>query len=77
MEIIIVGGGGAGAVQTGTTKLRAASGLSTGGFGNPVVATGENVAAGFFSILAIILPVLTLVVVLILMFFIIKKTVIP
>jgi hypothetical protein len=70
---VIIGGGSAGIVQTGTTTLRAASGLTTGGLGNPVVATGENIAAGFFSFLAIILPIITVIFVMILMYYIFKK----
>jgi hypothetical protein len=58
---IIAGSGSAGLVQGATTLLRAKSGLTTGGLGNPVVATGELGGAVGLSALAIFLPVLALV----------------
>lgn len=64
-SLAVVGGGGlAGIIQTGTTLLRGASSLFTGGLGNPVVSSVE--AAGAFGVatLAIALPVIALLVVL-------------
>jgi hypothetical protein len=58
---IIAGSGSAGLVQGATTLLRAKSGLTTGGLGNPVVATGELGGAVGLSALAIFLPILALV----------------
>jgi hypothetical protein len=58
---IIAGSGSAGLVQGATTLLRAKSGLTTGGLGNPVVATGELGGAVGLSALAIFLPVFALV----------------
>lgn len=58
---IIAGSGSAGLVQGATTLLRAKSGLTTGGLGNPVVATGELGGAIGLSALAIFLPILALV----------------
>ena len=57
---IIAGGGIAGAVQAGTVLLRGASTVTTGGLGNPVVATME--AAGSFSLstLTVFLPLIAL-----------------
>ncbi len=55
---IIVGGGTAGVVQMGTVAARGVSTATTGGFGNPVIATGEWVGAILLSILAMALPVL-------------------
>ena len=55
---IIVGGGTAGVVQMSTVAARGVSTAITGGFGNPVIATGEWVGAILLSILAMALPVL-------------------
>ena len=55
---ILVGGGTAGMVQTGTALLRAGSTAATGGLGNPVLATAENTLAILGSALALLLPVL-------------------
>ena len=44
---IVAGGGIAGVVQVGTVKLRAVSGVTTAGLGNPVVAAGELAGAVF------------------------------
>lgn len=61
---IIAGGGAAGLVQAGTVALRTLSGLLTAGLGNFLVSTGELAAAILFTILAIVVPVLALVLVL-------------
>ncbi|MBG8555575.1 DUF4126 domain-containing protein [Hymenobacter guriensis] len=58
---ILVGGGTAGIIQTGTSLLRAGSTLTTGGLGNPVLATGENLLAVVGSVLGLLLPVLVAV----------------
>jgi hypothetical protein len=55
---VIAGGGAAGVVQAGTVVTRAASTATTGGFGNPLVATGEWLLSLVTSMLAIIVPVL-------------------
>ena len=62
----VTGGGAAAAVQAGTTLLRGASTLVTGGFGNPAVSTAENGAAVGLSLLALTVPVLALATVLVL-----------
>jgi hypothetical protein len=54
---VIVGGGSAGITQTGTTTLRLGSSATTGGFGNPVIATFEHIAALVGSLFSIWLPV--------------------
>jgi len=59
---IVAGGGAAGLTQGITSVLRAKSTVTTGGLGNPVVATGELGGALMLSLLAIALPVLALVV---------------
>lgn len=58
---LIIGGGSAGVVQLGTNLLRLGSTATTGGIGNPVVATVENFFSVLLSILAMILPVLVAV----------------
>lgn len=59
---VIGGGAAAGVVQGATVLLRTKSGILTGGLGNPAVAAGETVGAVTVAILAILVPVLTLVV---------------
>jgi hypothetical protein len=64
---LIAGGGAAAAVQGGTVATRAVSGGTTGGLGNPVVATVELIASIVMSILAIVLPILALIVTMVLL----------
>jgi hypothetical protein len=54
---VIAGGGIAGVVQSGTVLARAASTATTGGFGNPLVATAELGLAIFTSVLAVLIPI--------------------
>jgi len=58
---IIAGGGSAGMVQGGTVVTRAVSTATTGGLANFVVSTLETVAGFVFSVLSIIVPLVTLV----------------
>ena len=58
---IIAGGGSAAIVQGGTVLTRAASTGTTGGLANFAVSTLETVAGFFFSLMAIVVPVLTLI----------------
>lgn len=53
---IIAGGGVAGVVQVGTMLARGASTATTGGLGNPIIATLELIGSGLLAILAIIWP---------------------
>ena len=53
---MLVGGGTAGLVQTGTALLRAGSTTATAGLANPLLATVENVMAVLGSLLALLLP---------------------
>ena len=53
---IIAGGGVAGVVQTLTGLTRVASTATTGGLGNPLLATGEAVSSVGLSFLAIAIP---------------------
>lgn len=57
---IIAGGGVAGAVQTGTTLLRAGSTATTGGVGNPVINTAEIASSFTLSIVTVVLPLFAL-----------------
>ncbi|UOQ99566.1 DUF4126 domain-containing protein [Hymenobacter sp. 5317J-9] len=55
---VLVGGGTAGLVQTGTALLRGASTATTGGLANPVLATVENTVAVGGVVLTLLLPLL-------------------
>ncbi|AYA35893.1 DUF4126 domain-containing protein [Hymenobacter oligotrophus] len=55
---VLVGGGTAGLIQSGTAVLRAGSTAATGGLGNPVLATLENTLAIAGSVLGLFLPLL-------------------
>jgi hypothetical protein len=58
---VIAGGGAAGLVQGTTVVARGASTVTTGGLGNPLVATLELLGAILTSALAILVPLLALV----------------
>src|SRR5215831_8448977 len=62
---LIAGGGLAGLTKGAAALLRVKSTATTGGLGNPVVATGESAGAVGLSILAVIVPLLALVLVVI------------
>lgn len=62
---VIAGGGAAGVTHGITSLLRAKSTLTTGGLGNPVVATTELGGALGLSILALAMPVLALLLVIV------------
>lgn len=55
---LIAGGGTAAAISSGFAGTRAASTATTGGIGNPVVATTETAGAGIMSVLAFAAPIL-------------------
>lgn len=60
-SVALVGGGtAAGVVQGATSLVRLGSSATTGGLANPVVATGEWVAAATTAVLAILVPVVAL-----------------
>ena len=71
---IITGGGVSAAVQGATVVTRGVSTAITGGVGNPVVSTGENIASLILTILAIVLAPLAAILVVILFAMIVKKT---
>ena len=58
---VVAGGGIAGAVQVTTVLTRAASTASTGGLANPLVATAELGGSVVTSLMALIVPVATVV----------------
>jgi hypothetical protein len=58
---IIAGGGSAAVVQGGTVLTRAASTTTTAGIANFVVSTFETAAGFLFSVAAIVVPILTLI----------------
>lgn len=55
---VVVGGGAAATIQSGSALTRLMSSQFTAGVGNPVVSTGEGVAATGFSIMSLIAPIL-------------------
>jgi hypothetical protein len=57
----IAGGGVAGVVQASTVTVRAASTATTGGLGNPLVAVGEFIGSIVTTILAIVVPIITII----------------
>jgi hypothetical protein len=67
---IVAGGGAAGLTQATSTLVRAKSAATTGGLGNPVVATGELGGAVMLSTLALLFPVLALLLVVLLVWFV-------
>ena len=58
---IIAGGGSAAIVQGATVLTRAASTGTTAGLANVIVSTFETVAGFFFSVMSIVVPILTLI----------------
>jgi ABC-type thiamin/hydroxymethylpyrimidine transport system permease subunit len=72
---LMLGGGSAGLIQAGTSLLRLGSTATTGGLGNPVVSTGENAASFGFSILAVLMPLVCVVIIALILTYIIVKLV--
>lgn len=70
---LMLGGGSAGIVQAGTGLLRLGSTATTGGLGNPVVATGENIASLVLSILTVLLPLVAVIIVTVVVIFVINQ----
>ena len=67
MAAVIAGGGTASFIQGVTTILRAKSTVVTGGFGNPVIATGELGGSVLLSLLALAAPLAAFAVVILLL----------
>jgi len=70
---VIAGGGTAGIIQAGTALLRGTSSATTGGLGNPVIATGELAGSIFTSVLALALPGLALLVAVVFLIIVIRR----
>lgn len=70
---ILAGGGSATIFQGMTTGLRQLSSVTTLGFGNPVVATGEAAASAGLALLAILVPVAAFVLVVLLLWFVARR----
>jgi len=69
----IFGGGAAATIQGGSVLTRLASSKLTAGIGNPLVATGEHVAAIGTSVLSLFIPmVIAIFILALIIFFIIK-----
>jgi hypothetical protein len=62
----IAGGGTAGIIQMGTTWVRGMSSVSTGGFGNFVIATGEWLGAFTTATLTVLFPIAVTILVILL-----------
>lgn len=72
---IVAGGGAAAVVQLGTTTVRAASTMLTGGLGNGAVSSGEAAGATLIAFLAVAVPVLAAALVLVTLFWAGKRLV--
>jgi hypothetical protein len=70
---IIAGGGVAGAVQASSVFVRGVSSATTGGFGNPLVATGELVTSIVGTIISIVLPILAIILVGLILYLIFRR----
>ncbi|MEO6694933.1 MAG: DUF4126 domain-containing protein [Ignavibacteria bacterium] len=70
---IIVGGGTAGIVKVGASAARLTSTTTTGGIGNPLIATVENASSLAMSILSFIVPVVTAFAVVLIVIYVIRK----
>lgn len=68
----LVGGGAAATIQSGSVLTRLFSSNFTAGVGNPVVSTGEGVAATGFSILSLFMPIVIAIVILIIIVMVIR-----
>ncbi len=61
---IVAGGGVSSIVHAGSSAVRAAVGIPTGGLANPVVSSGEGIGAIGLTLLALFVPVLAFAIVL-------------
>lgn len=72
---LIMGGGTAGIIHTGTSFLRLASTKTTAGAGNAVLSTGEHVAAFGLSVSTLFIPVAIALIIIVLIFLVLKRIV--
>jgi hypothetical protein len=70
---IIAGGGVAGLIQGSSVLVRGTSSATTAGAGNPVVSTGELLAAIVGTVVSIALPIVAIVLVALIVFFILRR----
>jgi len=70
---LIGGGGAAGLVQAASVLLRIKSTALTGGLGNPFVATMEAVGSVLTSMLAILLPIVTVLALLLVLGWVVRR----
>ncbi len=70
---IIAGGGTAGIIQMGTTWVRGVSSVTTGGFGNFVVSTGEWMGSLTVATLSVLFPFLAMIFIVILLAVIVRR----
>jgi len=70
---LILGGGSAAAIQSGSVITRLASTKLTAGAGNHAVATGENAVAVGTSLLSLVVPILIATLVILLVIIILLK----
>lgn len=70
---LIAGGGVSSLVHFGTSAVRAAVSLPTGGLGNPLVSSAEGIGAIALSLLAIFVPVLAFAVVLWMLYRVLRR----
>ena len=70
---IIAGGGVAGLIQGSSVLVRGTSSATTAGAGNPVVSTGELLAAIVGTVVSIVLPIVAIVLVALIMFFVLRR----
>ena len=69
---VLAGGGTAAVFQGLTTVARQVSSISTGGLGNPVLATLEGGSSAVLSVLAVTLPIVALVLIAMLLLLVVK-----
>ena len=70
---IIAGGGSAGIIQATTVAVRGLSSTLTLGFGNNIVASGENIASLVLTLAALIAPLLAAIFAIILVFLLFRQ----
>jgi hypothetical protein len=69
---VLAGGGTAAVFQGLTTAARQVSSISTGGLGNPVLATVEGGSSALLSALAVTVPIAALALIVLLLFLVLK-----
>lgn len=69
---IIAGGGTASAIKGSSSASRLTSTVSTAGFGNPIIASIENLIALIMPIVAIVFPIVAVILVFLMLYLIFK-----